>query len=174
MKNVKIVRVIFFLLIMATFAVIFFFSSENGEKSGSTSRGVMRTIIDHYPPTKQLEEKEKEKIVEDAQPVIRKLAHFSAYTLAGINLMAFWETFQEKKKSKRVLLALICGIVFAISDEFHQLFSVGRTARIFDVGVDSLGVLFGIAIVNFVVWLFLKIKNKKQILGRELDVSKFS
>lgn len=148
---------------MATFAVIFCFSSENGEKSGNTSRGVMRTIIDHYPPTKHLEEKQKEKMVEDAQPVIRKLAHFSAYTLAGINLMGFWETFRNFNKSQRIGLAFGCGVLYAITDELHQLFSAGRTARIFDVGVDSLGVLFGIGIVNFILCLVLKVSKRNKV-----------
>jgi VanZ family protein len=169
MKNIKVVRVIFFLLLMATFAVIFCFSSENGKKSGNTSRGVMRTIIDHYPQTKHLDEEQKEKIVEDAQPIIRKLAHFGVYTLAGINLMGFWATFRNLRKIQRVGLAFGCGVIYAITDELHQLFSAGRTARIFDVGVDSLGVLFGIGIVNFVLWVVFKAKNKTKVSEHEIE-----
>lgn len=163
MKNIKIVRVIFFLLVVAIFIVIFCFSNENGKTSGNTSRGVMKTIIDHYPQTKHLDEKQKEKIVEDAQPVIRKLAHFGVYTLAGINLMGFWATFRHMKKTQTIALAFGCGVFYAITDELHQLFSAGRTARIFDVGVDSLGVLFGIGIVNLVLWLVIKLNNKTKV-----------
>ena len=66
-------------------------------------------------------------------------------------MYGFINTYNIKKKNK-ILIALLLGIVYAISDEIHQMFSGGRTASPIDVCIDSCGVLFGIGI-------FLLVKN---------------
>ena len=79
------------------------------------------------------------------------MAHFTIYTIAGINIYGFINTYNMKKKNK-ILGALLVGIMYAISDEIHQMFSGERTASPIDVCIDSCGVLFGIGI-------FLLVKN---------------
>ena len=143
--NLKIQRIIFAVLTIATFVTIFMFSSQNGEKSGSTSREFTKKIIEILQIDKNLSESEKENLIENLQFVIRKLAHFTIYTIAGINIFGFVNTFDMKKKNK-ILCALLVGIIYAMSDEIHQMFSGGRTPAIRDVFIDSCGVLFGICI----------------------------
>ena len=46
------------------------------------------------------------------------------------------------------------GSIYAVSDEFHQMFSGGRTPAVGDVCIDALGVLFGLMIYS----LFNKVK----------------
>lgn len=152
--NLKIQRIIFAILTIATFVIIFIFSSQNGEKSGSTSRGFTKKIIEILQLDKKLSESEKEDLIENSQFVIRKLAHFTIYAIAGINIYGFVNTYDMKKKNK-ILGALLVGIIYAISDEIHQMFSGDRTPAIRDVFVDSCGVLFGIGII-------LLIKNIKR------------
>ena len=43
---------------------------------------------------------------------------------------------------------MLCFIF--IGDEIHQLFIPGRTGRIFDVGVDSCGILLGCILLTFI------------------------
>lgn len=143
--NLKIQRIIFAILTIATFVTIFIFSSQNGDKSGSTSRNFTRKIIEILQIDKHLNESEKENLIENSQYVIRKLAHFTIYTIAGINIYGFVNTYNIKKKNK-VLGALLVGVIYAMSDEIHQMFSGGRTPAIRDVFIDSCGVLFGIFI----------------------------
>lgn len=143
--NLKIQRIIFAILTIATFVTIFIFSSQNGDESGSTSRGFTKKIIEILQLDKNLSESEKENLIENSQFVIRKLAHFTIYTIAGINIYGFVNTYDMKKKNK-ILGALIVGIIYAISDEIHQMFSGDRTPAIRDVFIDSCGVLFGICI----------------------------
>ena len=52
------------------------------------------------------------------------------------------------------------ALLYAISDEFHQLFSSGRTAKVMDVGIDSAGVIFGIFIVYVIIKLYKTLKTK--------------
>ena len=156
--NLKMQRIVFAILTIATFVIIFIFSSQNGEKSGSTSREFIKKIIEIFQIDKNLSENEKENLIENSQFIIRKLAHFTIYTIAGVNIYGFFNTYDMKRKNK-ILVALFVGIVYAISDEVHQMFSGGRTPAVRDVAIDSCGVLFGIG-----VFIFLnKIMNIKKV-----------
>ena len=53
-------------------------------------------------------------------------------------------------------MPLIAGVAVAALDETIQLFIPGRGPQIRDVGIDSLGVLLGIALV----WLISKLKKR--------------
>lgn len=155
--NLKIQRIIFAILTITTFATIFIFSSQNGNISGDTSRGFTRKIVEILRIDKNLSESEKEELIENSQFVIRKLAHFTIYTLAGINIFGFFNTFDMKMKNK-IIFALFTGAVYAVSDEFHQMFSGERTASIRDVCIDSCGVFFGVLIFIFVKKILKSIK----------------
>ena len=135
------------IILLTTFFVIFGFSNQDGQTSGGTSRKVARKIVEIFPTTKNKSEQEKENIVENMQPVIRKLAHFSIYTLVGISMMTFMETFSISTR-KKVIVSLIVGALYATSDEIHQLFIPGRTAAVTDVLIDTFGVAVGILIVR--------------------------
>jgi VanZ family protein len=50
-------------------------------------------------------------------------------------------TSMKKEKIDIFLLIILFSIVYAISDEFHQLFVVGRTCSLSDVLIDSIGIL---------------------------------
>lgn len=158
--NLKIQRIIFGILTAITFITIFIFSNQNGEKSGSVSRDFTKKVIEILHIDKNLNEIEKENLIENSQFIVRKLAHFTIYTIAGINLYGFINTYNIKNKYK-MIGALLVGIIYATSDEIHQMFSGGRTPAVMDVFIDSCGVLFGI---NMFLITNKIIKNKKQKL----------
>lgn len=158
--NLKIQRIIFGILTVITFITIFIFSNENGEKSGSVSRDFTKKVIDILHIDKNLNEIEKENLIENSQFIVRKLAHFTIYTIAGINLYGFINTYNIENKYK-MIGALLVGIIYATSDEIHQMFSGGRTPAVMDVFIDSCGVLFGI---NMFLITNKIIKNKNQKL----------
>ena len=75
--------------------------------------------------------------------IIRKNAHFFAYLVLGIL------TFNGLKDSgiaggRGFILALIVCILYAISDEIHQLFIPGRSGQVTDVVIDGMGSLVGV------------------------------
>ncbi|KKT49670.1 MAG: VanZ family protein [Candidatus Collierbacteria bacterium GW2011_GWC2_44_18] len=76
----------------------------------------------------------------------KKLAHVFEYTV----LMFFmFRAVGEKSPAKAFLYSLI----FAFTDEIHQLFIPTRTGKLHDVGIDSLGlVLASISIIKFQTW----------------------
>lgn len=159
--NLKIKRTIFAILTIATCIIIFIFSNQDGEKSGLTSRGFVRKIVEITGITNNLNEEETEKIIENCQFAVRKLAHFSIYTILGTNTLGFISTYKKISLKKQIGITLILGSLYATSDEFHQMFSDGRTASPRDVCIDTLGVLFGIGIYLLVKKIITIIKEHK-------------
>ena len=51
--------------------------------------------------------------------------------------------YSSLKKSKRLFLVFISCLVYAISDELHQLFVPARESSIADIVVDSFGIALG-------------------------------
>jgi VanZ family protein len=67
--------------------------------------------------------------------LIRKAAHFTEYGIL------FWLLIRGPM-AQRPYLALMLCIVYALTDEGHQVFVPGRTASLYDVALDSTGALF--------------------------------
>lgn len=141
-----IIRVITFMLTVTVCMAIFKFSSENSGESTGTSNLVIECIININPFTKDLDSAEKEEIKENIKMPIRKLAHFSIYTVLGVTTMWHVSTYAIDRW-KRIGGSLAIGMLYAISDEIHQLFVPGRSGQVTDVLIDTMGVLFGIGIV---------------------------
>lgn len=153
-------RITMLILLGLTFISIFNFSNQDGQTSGGISRKVARKIVDVFPYTKNLSEKTKNKIVEKTQPIIRKGAHLSIYTLVGIFIMSFISTYKIHLKYK-FLISILVGLVYASSDEIHQSFIPGRTASIIDVGIDTAGVFLGIIVVLIIISVYKALTEKQ-------------
>jgi VanZ family protein len=74
---------------------------------------------------------------------IRKLAHFTEFMILGI---LWFFTIHEHRNTlkKSIIYVMIIGVSTAILDETIQLFSIGRAFQILDIGIDTLGVMFGL------------------------------
>lgn len=77
-------------------------------------------------------------------------AHFVLYmALAG----AVYYASQNPKRT-----VLIC-FVYALSDEFHQVFTPQRSPQIFDIAVDMVGVIISTLLWSTILPKFRKHKN---------------
>ena len=88
---------------------------------------------------------ENEPLIEKVDKVIRKLAHYTIYSIGGFLIMNYAYATDRKPKEK-IIYSILFGAGYAVTDELHQFFVSGRSARIFDVGIDTLGVATGILI----------------------------
>ena len=78
--------------------------------------------------------------------IICNLAHIPVFVLLTFFwLKAFEPGKKESRTKKHIALILACLVLFAVSDEFHQYFVPGRSATIMDLGLDLLGILFGLS-----------------------------
>ncbi len=155
-KNKKVyLRILFSILLIGNFIIIFIFSSQDGEDSSSLSQGFIYNVLKNFINN----EKQIETIIENIEPLVRKLAHFSIYALSGIWMIGLLETFNLTDEKKIIYGALI-GFLYAISDEFHQSFVSERSASPIDIFIDTLGCLFGILLVMVIIKNYQKIKKK--------------
>ena len=161
-NKINILRIILIILLLCTFFIIFGFSSQNGEQSGGISRKVTEIILKASSNYNKLEEEEKEIILHRTESIIRKVAHFSIYTVVGFLLMGLLSTYKIKDKW-RLIMTIGIGILYAISDEFHQSFSPGRSPKVTDVYIDTLGVIVGALLVILIRMVYQKIKYCKNI-----------
>src|SRR5262245_31179256 len=69
--------------------------------------------------------------------VLRKLAHLAEFAVLGALLM---------RALGRAGLAVALGSLYAATDEFHQAFVDGRVASPLDWGIDTAGVILGVAL----------------------------
>lgn len=157
MKTKKIVLAVLIILVNV---VIFMFSGQDGKTSESVSDKVTITVIDKYAEIKDktYTEPQKNKIVKDVRFFVRKSAHFSIYFVLGVLVYLFIGCYDVKKP---LILAIIVSIMFAGLDEFHQLFSPGRTARLYDVLIDTLGSSVGMFVVIGIDKIKHRIGSKK-------------
>lgn len=87
--------------------------------------------------------------------ILRKVAHFLEFCSLGV-MLSWLVRMLRDKAWECILVPLIAGVAVAALDETIQLFIPGRGPQIRDVGIDSLGVLLGIALV----WLISKLKKR--------------
>lgn len=151
-------RIIFAILIILNCIVIFLFSNQVADDSTTISSRIVEIISQIIPSIKNMDEVEKTKLKEEIlTPIVRKTAHYSIYTMLGFLSINFMLTFKKIKISKQFIISFAFGALYAITDEFHQLFIEGRSCELRDVCIDSLGVLTGIIIMIIIVKLYKKV-----------------
>lgn len=132
--------------------------------SSKQSRGLTYNILKILNGNK-LSEKELIKLTKKVNPLVRKIAHFSIYMILATFTYMFIEELNIKSKSekerlrKNIIYTCIFCIIYAIFDEIHQIYVPGRTGKLIDVIIDTLGSCMGITLllVNNIV----KRKGKK-------------
>ncbi|MBP0976990.1 MAG: VanZ family protein [Oscillospiraceae bacterium] len=154
-------RITGLICLIACMIMIFVFSSQNADISGNLSEGITYKIA--CLTVKDFEtfsfEKQKE-IVEGMHFYIRKAAHFSEYALLGV--IAFLNSILYFKKTKtRFFTTLPFCLLYAATDEMHQLFTDGRCGSPVDVMIDFSGAVTGTLFI-FVVLALIGAFRKKQ------------
>lgn len=77
--------------------------------------------------------------------IIRKGAHITEYLILFLLLYNYLKDYFINKKL--YIICFIIVIIYACTDEFHQLFIPGRAGKITDVIIDSTGAMIGILIM---------------------------
>ena len=141
---------IFIVLLVLWMGFIFSMSCENAEESSNTSGQTINVVLSTVPEFEKQPEEVKVNIIEKLQFIVRKSAHFIGYMILGI--LASGLILQYENINKKYPLAFLICVIYAISDEIHQLFVPGRSGQVRDVLIDSAGSLLGImAFVNILI-----------------------
>ena len=148
----KLIKIIIVLLCMI---IIFRFSNDNGTQSNKKSDDIILNICNIFVH-RDLSGKEKERIINKYVLFVRKSAHFIIYFVLGLSLISLIKEYRTINLIS-VLIALIIAILYACSDEIHQIFIPGRSAKILDVFIDSFGSFTGM----YLYYVVYKIRRKK-------------
>ena len=147
-------------------AVIFIFSMDTGDESGSKSSRVTRLILSIViKGFDDMSESEKEALIEKHSFIVRKLAHFSEYAALGFMVFGSFYTSNltiNKKRGVMVILSWLLSTIYASTDELHQMFVAERGPSVRDVMIDSLGALFGVLVFTLIVFLISKYQERKE------------
>ena len=142
------------MLLILWMILIFCFSNQKADDSSKLSDGVIVRIASVFVKG-DLTKNKKDELIDKYTFIIRKAAHFSIYLILGILSINLLSSFDIKRII--AFSGLIC-FIYACTDEFHQLFVIGRSCEVRDILIDTLGSLTGILIYY---------KSKLYILKRQ-------
>ena len=137
--------------------LIFIFgnSSAEGEESGQLSLMVtqwLNGLLERLSIPLEL-----------SHHTVRKLAHFTEYSLLGASLTGtVWSWSRGEWHMSRVWLPLVCGAVIAAADEWLQTFVPDRCGCVSDALLDFSGVLWAALAVSGILILLRRNTARKE------------
>ena len=124
-------RYFWLLLVVVLTAVIFVNSSLPATESGKLSGFVAQFVV-------QLSQLLDIGLKGDVEHTIRKLAHFLEFACLGLLWCKTFASFRVSNRTSTGYILLLC-LLTAVTDEYIQLFSLGREGRVMDVLLDFSG-----------------------------------
>lgn len=150
----KIVKII---LIVLWCGLIFMFSNDTGGASTKKSDGLIVRTVEKVIKRK-LSSEEKDKVLKYLVVPVRKSAHLFIYFILGILIISLLREYRDID-IKMILLAVFLGLLYACSDEVHQLFIKGRSCEVRDVLIDTVGVSLGVLLYSLIYRFRRRKKN---------------
>ncbi len=150
--------------VLITMIIIYSFSAESKEESGSRGTGIVTLLVKiFYPDYDSYEYLEKQKIVRGLNHIVRKFAHFAEFGLLGFLAAALLLHLRRRYDRIHwwmtwVFPAVFC-LIYAISDEVHQIFS-NRGPAVKDVLIDFAGAVTGIVLIQIIELIQNAIRKK--------------
>ena len=138
----KLKKILSIVLLIFWCFLIFYFSNQPGSVS-DVSSGVIVNIIKKIIPGNY----------HTITFIVRKLAHVSIY------FILYLLTFNCFKKFNVSKYAFYFCLLYAISDEIHQLFIVNRSCELRDILIDTTGITLAYLITK-------KIRKNKEKLAK--------
>ena len=136
-------KILAWLIVILWMLLIFYFSQQPVFDSRDLSSNITTQLIEIVEKVTPLENVEKKQV----HHLIRKNAHFTIYFFLGIfALLALKLT--GLKHSLSAIIALILCMIYAVTDEYHQLFVEGRGAQLKDIFIDWAGAATGITVAT--------------------------
>lgn len=151
-------KIVLWILVLGLSLQIFGFSGATAVDSGNTSRRISTVIFEVIKEIFPIAPEREEDALFLCDKIIRKTAHFTEFMLLSIFTFMLSRSYRLKLKTSS-LIAGGYGFVYAILDEVHQLFIPGRSCEVLDIFIDFSGVLTGIALTVFVIFLYRRKKN---------------
>lgn len=151
-------KILSWTLVILWMGLIFYLSHQPATESNQLSTGITEVIIqtiEKVAPNLELD-------IRSLNHIARKNAHFFAYLVLGVLVINALRVSGVRGYSRIGLALLIC-VLYAISDEVHQIFIPGRSGEVRDVLIDSAGSSVGILVYMVVGRLVGKSKRVSKL-----------
>ena len=134
--------------------LIFSFSAQDGTVSGNLSYKVSEIIVESANEAFELHwsDDQVDYYIEKIHHPVRKLAHMTEYFLLAVSVSFPLYVYGVRGLWLPILAGGFC-VAFAALDEYHQSFVAGRGPSKKDVAIDSIWVLAGVLMVQFVCFI---------------------
>lgn len=138
--------IISWILLIVWMIVIFDFSSQTGAASSDLSDSLVYRFVGlFFDDMSSISEITIHYLIF----FVRKAAHMVEYGILGLlfyNALNNYQFFRLKLN----YWAWGFSTIYALSDELHQTFVIGRSGSLVDVLIDSAGVIFMLLIIRFI------------------------
>lgn len=132
-------KVVSVILVLLWMMIIFGFSKESGNESGSLSDNIIIAVTETVTDIKR-DTKDMQNIIKKYSFFVRKCAHFTEYFILGFLVINALYICGVKRYS--LIYTIVICILYAVSDEVHQLFVPGRSGQLSDTLLDSSASIF--------------------------------
>lgn len=143
--------------IFGVVGLMFYLSSQNGMQSRRLSRGILKAFGNLGLPVSVKNSFLK---VAGADFLLRKTAHFFEYFILALLIYFLLIGLKVNIRKSRFITLIGCGL-FAMTDELHQIFVIGRSALATDLFIDILGSASAILLIYFLT-------NRKKIVRNKV------
>lgn len=142
-------------------SVIFGFSAQAGETSGSLSYNISYQIVETCDKLFHLEmnETELDGHARAIEVPLRKAAHMTEYFILTLTVLLPLYVYGRRGASLFATAAML-SVAFACTDEFHQYFVSERSASVIDVCIDSVGVACALIATRVCGWICRRFGKK--------------
>ena len=150
----KIIKIINIVLLLVCMFGIFLFSSEDRDTSTNTSIETTKKVVSVVSN----DEDTSTKIAKDYFNEVRKSAHLIEYFCLGILAINVLKDY-HKINIWMVLICIVFCMLYALSDEIHQMYVPGRSCELRDIFIDTSGSIIGIIIYSLINFIYRKRYN---------------
>lgn len=135
-------RFLYLIPVVIWMIFIFYMSGKTGQESSGQSGKISLFITNLLEKVRQNPAQEMQNLQDILELVIRKAAHMTEYAILFLlSYLAMVKISMSQSRFYNRSIAVLISLLYACSDEMHQLLVPGRSGRMIDVGIDMAGVL---------------------------------
>ena len=158
MKNSRPLRVIAAFPAVLWAGVIYMLSDTPAVESTNESLSFTGMLLDLVSRFIYVDPAKRDMIIIAMEPHIRKIAHMTEFGILFL-LVLIPAVLFIKKLSLRTGITLLITLLYAVSDEIHQLFVPGRSGMLRDVVIDFLGALIALGLYLVIIIIIRTVRK---------------
>ncbi len=149
-KSRKIYIAVAWVLVAICMGIIFYLSAQNGEESSNLSGSLVDKILAFLN-------------LDIDEGLLRTIAHCLEFM--GLSVLVFNAVYATWELKLTPVISFCGTVVYAVTDEIHQIFVPQRAFQLSDILVDSTGALIGVSASFIILKIILFIKERRNLNG---------